>query len=143
MSSCLVDINVWIALSISTHTHHQAAALWFGRIESAAYFCRTSQLGFLRLLTNQHVMGVDVRTQREAWNAYDNLLSDPLVGFISEPAAAERIFRDLTQNPVSATKTWTDAYLAAVAVAAGLKIVTLDQSFRKVPGLESVTLGLR
>jgi predicted nucleic acid-binding protein len=53
----LPDVNVWIALAAERHIHHLPARQWFNAIgDERLAFCRITQLGFLRLLTNKHVM---------------------------------------------------------------------------------------
>jgi len=88
--SCLVDLNVWIvALAYDLHVHHSVARNWFDGVgPEQALFCRWTQLGFLRLLTNRKVMGDDVLNQPGAWKTYDRTLLDSRVTFVSEPPAA-------------------------------------------------------
>ena len=140
MNSCLVDINVWLAVSHSEHVHHSVASLWLERLESTAYFCRPTQLGYLRLLTNPHVMGESVRTQRQAWEAYNALLSDVRIDFLQEVVGLESHFRALTQAASHSPNTWGDAYLGAFARASGLTIVSLDGVFRTMPGVDAIIL---
>jgi predicted nucleic acid-binding protein len=57
----LPDVNIWIALTSNRHVHHSLATEWLQGIENEQIaFCRISELSFLRLLTNAHVMGKDV-----------------------------------------------------------------------------------
>jgi uncharacterized protein len=61
----LPDVNVWIALAADKHVHHNVAKHWFMNIQAdRVLFCRITQLGFLRLLTNRHVMGEEVLIPR-------------------------------------------------------------------------------
>jgi predicted nucleic acid-binding protein len=78
----LADVNVWIALTTPGHQHRFAATEWFS--ESAPdpiAFCRTTQKGLLRLLTNQHMMGANLLTAEGAWNVYDDLFKTGRVHF--------------------------------------------------------------
>ncbi len=138
--SYLADVNVWIALAYGRHVHHDAVRRWFdGLPTESALFCRVTQLGFLRLLTTRPVMGADTVSQREAWKLYDQVMLDSRVGFLPEPAELEPALRRLTQSSEPASRVWTDAYLAAVASAAGLAVATLDRTFAAMKGIE-VTL---
>jgi toxin-antitoxin system PIN domain toxin len=134
------DVNVWIALTYSGHTHHSVAVTWFAALDTNARlcFCRFTQISFLRLLTTEAAMGRgDVLSQTEAWQAYDQWLADHRVCFISEPAGLETTFRSLTAHSAPAPKQWADAYLAAFAADADLTIVTFDKAFRgKTKSLE-------
>ncbi len=127
------DINVWVALTYQGHVHHANARRWFESLGQASrlFFCRFTQLGLLRLLTAEAVMGQDeVLTQPEAWTAYDRWLEDDRISFLEEPSELEAEFRTMTRAPRSAPKEWADAYLAAFAVSLQLTLVTFDQSFR-------------
>ena len=63
------DINVWVALSHGGHVHHNVAHDWFGSLDPDVrfHFCRFTQLGLLRLLAAEAVMGDDVLKQPQAW----------------------------------------------------------------------------
>jgi predicted nucleic acid-binding protein len=61
------DVNVWLALTYGRHIHHATAARWLdGLTDASLYFCRFTQLGLLRLLTNEQVMAASVLNQRRA-----------------------------------------------------------------------------
>jgi uncharacterized protein len=126
------DINVWIALTHARHVHHQVAYDWLTDLDGdlRLYFCRFTQLGFLRLLTAEAVMGDDVITQSEAWTAYDRWVGDERVSLIEEPSGLERRFRAMTRSRRAAPKTWADAYLAGFAETAQLTLITFDRAFR-------------
>ena len=58
---CLADFQAWWALVSTWNIHNRVAVEWLGRCGGDPLaFCRVSQMGLLRLLTNTHVMGVDV-----------------------------------------------------------------------------------
>ena len=45
----LPDVNVWLAVTFDSHSHHPAAKTWFdGLSGQVCYFCRMTQQGFLR-----------------------------------------------------------------------------------------------
>jgi toxin-antitoxin system PIN domain toxin len=126
------DINVWVALTYEGHVHHIRARSWFESVGGSGrlFFCRFTQLGLLRLLTAEAVMGRDeVMTQVEAWKTFDSWLQDERIGFLDEPSETEAPFRAMTRLRQAAPKDWADSYLAAFALAAQLTLVTFDQSF--------------
>ena len=134
MRSYFPDVNVWVALAYEGHQHHMPAKAWFARLDGeAVYFCRFTQLGFLRLLTHPSVMREDVRSQAEAWQAYDLFLQDERVSFHTEadPEQIDSAFRRLTSSR-SLSQQWPDAYLAAFARVAGLTLVTFDRGLRQI-----------
>jgi hypothetical protein len=127
------DVNVWLALTYQGHVHHRAAKDWFDSLASEAqlFFCRITQLGLLRLLTTEAVMGKDeMMGQGEAWAAYDRWLEDDRVSFLSEPPEIERAFRALSLLKQPAPKDWADSYLAAFAMASDLRLVTFDRALQ-------------
>ncbi|MCY3022522.1 MAG: PIN domain-containing protein [Planctomycetota bacterium] len=138
----LPDISVWVALVYDGHMHHALAKAWFDTsgLRSAA-FCRVTQMGLLRLLTNDKVMGEAVLSQREAWGVYDALCSDQRVVFAAEPPELEAHWRAFTASRHAAPKGWTDAYLAAFAVTHDHRLVSFDKGFRRYEGLKWLLLG--
>jgi uncharacterized protein len=127
------DVNVWVALAHEIHPHHKPARNWSESLDSDAvvYFCRFTQLGLLRLLTNESAMGEDVLTQSQAWKAFDALVADPGNLMMDEPAGLDSLFRRQTSSQQAATKQWADGYLAAFAEAAGLTVVTFDKALAR------------
>jgi uncharacterized protein len=130
-SSVFPDLNVWIALSSTRHAHHLKAADWLHSADEVRLaFCRYTQLGFLRLLTTQAVMGDDTLSQIEAWHEYDQWLKTGLVVVLEEPRLLEETFRSHTEGRRSSPKEWSDAYLAAFAIASGIRLVTFDRALK-------------
>ena len=143
-SSLFPDVNVWLGLTHSRHVHYGTAREWFLSLgEDALFFCRFTQLGLLRLLTNQQVMGAEVMTQRMAWRTYRRWFEDDRVEFHREPESAEfeRLFEAFSSQPHPSPKLWADAYLAAFARAAGLTLVTFDRALQRMGGVSVYTLS--
>ena len=139
--SFLVDINVWLALVYDLHVHHQPARHWFESLAAnQAFFCRFTQLGLLRLLTNSKVMAKDAMTQRAAWGIYDRTMTDERVNFTAEPPAVETELRRLTQSSSGSTRVWSDVYLASFASAGGLTVATMDKAFAAMKGIDVIYL---
>jgi toxin-antitoxin system PIN domain toxin len=135
MKSYFPDVNVWVALAYEGHQHHASATAWFAKMSGeAVYFSRFTQLGLLRLLTHPSVMREDVRSQAEAWQAYDLFVLDERVSFHAEadPDQIESVLRRLTSGGRSFSQQWPDAYLAAFARVAGLTLVTFERGLRKM-----------
>lgn len=129
----LPDVNVWVALASRLHVHATACVMWVNSLQGEkAMFCRVTQMGLLRLLTNESVMGRDVLSQRNAWRAYARILSDERTGFAHEPLTLESEWRKLTTSDRPRPKMWTDAYLAAFARSAEMQLVTLDRAVLKL-----------
>lgn len=132
--SLFPDVNVWTALTYDRHVHHRVATKWFESLGETTrlFFCRLTQLGLLRLLTNEVVMGEEeVMSQAEAWEAYDRWLRDDRVSLLAEPEGLDDAFRAMSRLPHPAPKEWADSYLAAFASAANLTLVTFDRALHK------------
>lgn len=133
MRSYLADINFWVALVLDSHIGHVAAQAFFDSLlRDQICFCRLTQIGFLRMVTNRSVMGAKVLTQKKAWQLYDRLCQDERVQYLAEPLAIEPRFRRATQGQFPSHKAWSDAYLAAAAGEFGLTVATFDRDFRRL-----------
>lgn len=138
----LPDINFWLALAFQSHGHHGAAKAWMlSATEQSCCFCRLTQLGFLRLSTNRKIFPQDARTMREAWDLYDELLSDIRVVYAEEPEETEATWRSLTPGSLYSTNVWADAYLAAFALTADLEVITFDHGFSQYQNLRCTILS--
>ena len=137
----LPDINFWLALAFESHAHHGAAKAWMLSVTGqSCCFCRSTQLGFLRLSTNRKIFPQDARTMREARDLYDELLSDIRVVYAEEPQEMETTWRSLTPGRQYSTNVWADAYLAAFALTADLEVITFDRGFSQYQNLRCTIL---
>lgn len=138
----LCDTNVWLALALSGHSHQPPAALWFQNLGAGdtAEFCRATQISFLRLLTTLTVFGANALSNDAALDCYLQLADDPCAALCIEPVGLESRWQQFAGHAQPSPKRWMDAYLAAFAATAGLRLVTFDQGFRVYPGLDLLIL---
>lgn len=137
----LPDINVWLALAFESHQHHATALSWFDSLsDEVCFFCRLTQLGFLRLSTNRSVFADEALTMDGAWQAFDLFSSDFRIAYGPEPAMLIEQWRNYTQGRQFSPKVWNDAYLAAFAQKAGMRVVTFDRGFENFENLECLIL---
>ena len=124
------DINVWLAMAFAGHEHHPAAMRWFDSLSDREelIFCRFTQLGLLRLLTQAGIMGNRVKTQRQAWQIYDAFLDKGSARLLTEPRWIDDSLRRFASLPSASPQDWADSYLAAFAEVAGLTLVTFDKA---------------
>lgn len=125
------DSNVWLALLWQRHIHSDKAREWFDQDDQAQFFfCRFTQLTILRLLTTEAIMGEDTLTMSAACDIWDKAWADTRVSLLAEPKGLETGFRSRSRLSTASPKVWADAYLLALASAAGLKFVTFDRVLR-------------
>lgn len=138
----LCDVNIWLALALSGHHHHESARAWLDAVEDPAsvLFCRATQQAFLRLLTNSEILGAygnPPLTNQQAWEAYEAFRADERIAFrADEPPGIEEAWKRFALKGSASPKLWMDAYLAAFALTAGYRLVTNDGAFRQFPGLD-------
>jgi toxin-antitoxin system PIN domain toxin len=106
----LPDVNIWIALTAEGHVHHVPARDWFtAQPVASVAFCRITQMGLLRLLTNSNVMKRAPRTILQAWEIYEQLRAAPRLVFATEPNLVESAWRQLMTQAGVGPSSWTDA----------------------------------
>lgn len=126
----LVDVGVWLAAIWGRHVHYPVASNWFNHQEGGMVFCRVTQMGLLRLLSNPAIMTDDAVDRSHAWRLFDQLWADERVVWANEPEGLDGVWRAITARDDKSHKLWTDDYLAAFAQAGDLTLATLD---RKLP----------
>ena len=143
----LCDGNVWLALALSAHVHHEQARDWFDSVAEpgSVLFCRATQQTLLRLLTNPSVLapyGNRPLSNDQAWAAYEAFAADDRIRLqAEEPVGVESLWKEFGSRSTASPKLWMDAYLAAFALGAGYRMVTTDGAFRQFPGLDLLVLA--
>lgn len=137
----LPDVNVLFPLMVSRHAHRSAALEWFDGADAAQVgLCRLTKLGVLRLLCTPQIMGADVLTPRAAIEAFGVLEEDERIVLTAEPEGVDTVLKRLVARCATTPNLWSDAYLAAFAKQAGLRLVSFDRGFAKFPGLDFIRL---
>jgi uncharacterized protein len=132
MISFFPDVNVWVALSVEGHSHNAAAWNWLNLLAADVQliFSRYTQVGLLRLTTNESVMGERTLTVKKAWDLYERWLNDPRITFYPEPRGLEYAFREATVHlsAKGASKWIGDCYLLAYSKESDSTLVTFDRT---------------
>jgi toxin-antitoxin system PIN domain toxin len=137
----LLDVNVWLAAVWGRHVHHRAAKRVIDTEDEEMAFCRVTEAALLRLMTTPSVMGRDVRTRRQAWDAVLAIQNDPRVRFLPEPRGLAPLWLAFSKRDDVSHLLWTDDYLAAFAQAAELELVTFDRAIHgRYPSVRVLTL---
>ena len=132
--TCLLDINLLMALLWENHEHHALARRWLRGV-SALGTCPVTQLGFARV-SSHPLLGYGMKPE-QAFTVLRRFLADPRHRFIPDDLSCEdRVVRtDLMGGPNQVT----DRYLVALARQHGCTLATLDeplaQAFADEPGV--------
>jgi len=128
----LCDINVFIAGAVELHACHDAAKAFFRGLgpRDTVEFCRATEIGFLRLLTQKIAEGFEPLSNREARAALSEWVALPYVRIAPEPAGVGSLWPRLAERDTPSPKVWMDAWLAAFAISAKMRLVTLDPGFK-------------
>lgn len=138
----LADVNVVFPLLLSRHQQRRAALQWFDSTAAGEVaLCRLARLGALRLLCTMQVMGPDVLRPKAAMQALEALEADERIVLLHEPDGLDAVLKKLVGSCAATPNLWTDAYLAAFARVAGLKLVSFDRGFSKFAGLDFLVPG--
>lgn len=62
------------------------------------------------------------------------------VRLLPEPAGLDELMRQWSTQLDLRGRSWTDAYLAAFAMASGCRLVAFDSDFRQYPGVDFLYL---
>jgi uncharacterized protein len=137
----LLDVNVWLALAIEEHPHHRSAAsYWNRRAREATFFCRLSAMSLVRLLTNSKLMSGKPLTLARAWALYRGFSAVPGVSILAEPEGLDAELAALV-TPKLPPRLFTDAYFAALALKAQVRLVTFDRDFERFGRLALLRLS--
>ena len=79
----------------------------------------------------------------QAWAAVRSVAAQDAVGFEHEPDGIEEHLAALVVKRASSPGWWSDAYLAAFALAGGHRFATFDHGFRRFEGLDLILLADR
>lgn len=138
MTLLFPDVNVWLALSDAGHRHNLEAWSWLNSLprDSRLVFSRFTQIGLLRLLTNNSVMGTQTLELRKAWGVYDQWLADPRVEFYPEPRDIDVFFRRTSEPFASrrASNAVGDCWILAFAKGLNATLITFDRSLCELAG---------
>ena len=124
--TCLLDVNVLMALLWENHEHHTKVRAWFKGVFDFAT-CPVAQLGFARV-SSHPLLGYGMMPD-DAFGVLRELLADPRHRFIPDDlSCADRVVRtDLMGGPNQIT----DRYLIALARQHGCSLATLDEPLAK------------
>lgn len=137
----LLDASVWSPLSAPDHVHYtRARRYWDDEAADELAFCRITVLALLRHLTNARILGEAALSSGAAWRALKTWLALPQITLLAEPAGVDELLGQWAGQLDLRAGKWTDAYLAAFAVASGCRLVAFDGDFHHYRGVEFLHL---
>ena len=136
MPATLIDTNVWLAISFDAHPGHALARQAFQDSPGSDHWlwCRATQQSYLRLMATpalHRAYGSPALSNRDARASLEILLAHPRVLVADEPAEVSDLWLQLADHQRPAPKLWMDAYLAAVAIQGGWRLLSFDRDFER------------
>ncbi|MCW1924302.1 PIN domain-containing protein [Luteolibacter arcticus] len=137
----LPDVNVWVALTDTTHVHHRrAVGYWNSDRSSRLAFCSFTRAGMLRVMTNPKAMAGKPFDMPDAWRLYRDFADLPDIDFLADGPHTEVTMSRWCLGAGFPHRLWTDAWIAAIALENGYRVVSFDADFAKFPGLDFLHL---
>ena len=135
---CIADANVLLPVLVEGHAHQAPAAGWWDACNDGDVgLTLPVRMALLRLLSNSRVMGTSVLRPAQAWGAVQSLIDDPRIEVLDQvPAAHGKHWYDNVARREPSPDLWTDAWLAALAQAHDVEMVTFDRGFRSYSKLK-------
>ncbi|AFY28303.1 TA system VapC family ribonuclease toxin [Cyanobium gracile] len=138
----LPDLNVWLAMTSAGHVHHtKAIHYWETEAAERVLFCSVTAVGLVRLVSQPKLMGSAVKSSAEAAALLQSLCAQPGVSIAEPEQSAWDIFYALVCGHQLPSKHCTDAYLAALAMANGWRLVSFDRAFNQFNDLHWLSLS--
>ena len=125
MRPYLLDVNVLVALSLSSHLHHLAATEWFDEADFEWATTPFTEAGYLRLSLNSRVTGRTI-SAAQAIGALHELREAEGHLFIPDDTSLSDAMIDL--GPLVGTKQVTDFHLVNFAARHDMRMATFDGS---------------
>jgi toxin-antitoxin system PIN domain toxin len=120
----LLDGNVLVALTLSTHLHHRAAHAWFHEKKRKFATCASTEGTLLRVLLGPHAE----LSAADAWSLLARVRS--LDGHVFWGDSVSYV--EVPTKGITGHRQVTDAYLAWLARKHGGKVATFDVGFARL-----------
>lgn len=124
MTGYLLDVNVLLALGLTTHQHHIAASDWFDTDVSWAT-TPVTESAYLRLMTNSRVVGYEIPVN-QALDALSRMRR--LDGHLFVPDDSSLAEPQIDTTRMAGSRQVTDFHLVNLAAVHKLALATFDGS---------------
>lgn len=136
------DLNVWVAMATADHFHHQPALnYWEQQAAEQVHFCTVTALGLVRLLSQLKLMGPAFKTSHEASALLQALCRQPGVSLAISASDGWDVFHQLMRKGDLSARLCTDAYLAALAISNGWRLVSFDRDFERFGEMQRLLIS--
>jgi len=126
--SCLLDVNVLIALLWPPHEAHARAQRWFAQNARHGWAtCAMTQAGFVRIVSNP-IFSRRAVSPRDALEVLSGSLQHPAHHFWTEDIGVAEALAHFGRRLLGHQQI-TDAYLLGLAIQKKGRLATLDASF--------------
>jgi len=104
-------------------------------------FNTVTMLGLVRVLSSAPIMAGRPLEAADAWSVLQTWLATDHIVRLHEPEGCRAKMADMVAAGLVTRALWTDAYLAAFAIAARVRLVTFDTDFTRFGGLDLLHLA--
>jgi uncharacterized protein len=137
--TCLLDINVLVALFDASHLNHDAAHRWFGNTGRLSWAtCPITENGFVRILSHPSYPSVQA-TPSEVADRLTSFASQQGHVFWPDDISLLTALDLESRTRLVGSQQLTDFYLAALAQHHGGSLATFDGTFQRT--LKGTALG--
>ena len=134
----VVDASILLAANNSDHDRHAAARTALQNAINDAQrsvgLPWVSINAFLRISTKPNFFPTRL-TVENAWGVVNRWLAHPNVKIVQETDEHARIWAELLRHVGTGGDLTTDAWIAAIAIAHGATVLTIDSDFTRFSGL--------
>ena len=124
----LLDVNVLVALSITTHVHHASAHSALSEMPAWST-CPVTEIGLLRLLLNPAVTGQD-RSVDDVLAVLRGMRADARWSFLVDDSSPAEAVTDV--DVIASHRHMTDLHLLDLAARKGAVLATFDASLAAI-----------
>jgi hypothetical protein len=129
--------HVWLALASADHSHHpEALHYWEQQAAEQVLFCAVTALGLVCLVRHPKLMDPSVMNAADASELLQAFCRQPGVSLAAPEHDGFELFHQLLRHRDLPARLCTDAYLAALAMANGWRLVSFDCDFARFKGLQ-------
>lgn len=138
----VIDVNVLLYAHNSSSPYHERSRSWLEQVlgegETLGIPWHTF-IGFLRLTTTAQISQRPLN-HAQAYSLIQAWVSNPQVTIPEPGRRFWRVLQQIGSDGQTRGRSWSDAYLAALAIENGAQFASFDRDFRKFSTLKLIEL---